>query len=341
MAITVFLDRSLSAAAAAFLLLLVMAGGSLASPDRSDDDPRSAGPSPCAKADKRFESADTSSERIRAALAVARCVLAVESAPALSSLIYESHFDGRKLAKIVSRARSRIKIASGELDRLPADFDEDTRATFEDRIDMLRAFADTFAALAVADGSSKANQKLTEASVGLAIYADDPEPGIVESAKLWQGVAYRAAGRPDRALRLLRPALGSLSSNRADLMARMERCRALADRGQFIAAISLAMKLERQAAEVLAEDKDLLKSATETFRWIRVRIMRRWAAELRERGKIAEAKDVEQTAGDVLGDLHESHSVDRRLNLTEAIGGNPEPAPENTPDSPEGGKDAG
>ena len=196
-----------------------------------------------------------------------------------------------------------LKVAAEALAQLPDGFGEDRRRLLQDRVDMLGAFAELFAALDTADGSQRATERLTDACIGLAVFVDDANLGIAESAKLWQGVAYRRAGRADRTLNLLRPAIGSLHSNRVDFFTRTERCRALVDEGRFVAAQSLAMRLEKRVnIWLVKEDDSARKRAAESLRRLRGEIYKRWADDQRKRGEEDRAKAAEAEMRRILTD---------------------------------------
>ncbi|MCG8404774.1 MAG: hypothetical protein MI923_06205 [Phycisphaerales bacterium] len=279
--------------------------------------------SSCASLLKSAKTATTPLERAHAHLAAARCKLVLECAPPLSLELY-----GRgdsQLARIVDQGLSHLNLATNALGHLPDDFDADARRSIEDKIDLLRAFATMFAAIAKGNGSTEAKTRLTNACIDLAIYVDDPNSGVVDSAKLWQAVAYRRAGRPDRALQLLLPALAPSSSSRIDFLARIERCRALADKGRFVAALSLTMKLDARIENWFDdEEKEIRKGAENAIRWISVDIYKRWATDLRAQGNKPRAQAAERRAMEIVGKGTYPPPPDRSLNLKETIAGLPD-----------------
>lgn len=287
----------------------------------------------CAALMQAMTNAATPLARVRCGLAAARCAIVLECASPLSRELHGLVPNREALSSGVATGNDCLKVAAEALEQLPDGFDEDRRRILQDRVDMLRAFADLFAALAAADGSQRAAQRLTDACIGLAVFVDDANRGIAESAKLWQGVAYRRAGRADRTLNLLRPAIGSLRSSRVDFFTRMERCRALVDAGHFVAAQSLAMRLEKRVNTWLIKENDAArKRAADGLRLLRGEGYMRWAADLRKRGEEDRAKGAEDEMRRVLGDANLLPSLDDVLLLDQAIVGLPdwettEPAP--------------
>ena len=285
---------------------------------------------PCTSLERAVAKAETPLEKIESHLAAARCLLVRQCAPHLSRELSGSPSAGKALVAIAERSRTLLASATEAMGILPDDFDDGARQAFEDRIDMLRAFAKMFAVLGQEGDVEAVRRKLTDACIGLATYVDDANAGVVESAKLWQGAAYRRAGRPNRALQLLVPALAPSTSSRVDFLTRIERCRALADSGSYVAALSLALKLA-DATEAWFEDDDqaVRKKAADTLRWVRADILQRWAAALRNQGKDARANAAEAEAKTILGKRPFPPPAEQWLSLTETIAGLPDWPPIN------------
>ena len=289
---------------------------------------------PCQALIRAATGAATPLDKAQLALAAARCAIVRQCAGPLSLELNGLTTDRAALAKAATDGKKYLDIAADALGRLPADVDETRRRTLQDRIDMLRAFADVFLALAQRAGSPSAPadsddaaqtaKRLTDACVGLAVFVDDPNPGIAQSAKLWQGVAYRQAGRPDRTLNLLLPAIASLRSSRVDFFIRLERCRALSNKRLFIAALSLVMKLEKRVNVWLAsEDQQARTRAADSLRSLHADILRRWAVDLRTSGHEDRAKAAEAEMQRVLGDRGEAARIDQLLTLDRTVAGLP------------------
>lgn len=280
-----------------------------------------ASPSPDADGASNLNSANRLIEQARKAI-VLDC-----AAPLSNELCWTAKPDA-KLADAVRRAISELDNAARAVTDLPDSVDADVKRSLESRIELLRAFADIFTAIASFDDSSAGRDRLIDACINVSVYLDDKSPGVAESAKLWQGVAYRKAGRPDRTLQLLWPAIGNISSNRVDFYARIERCRALLERGQHVSALALAVKLNERLDEWMKNESEETKSqARDTLIWVRVAIHRDWAESLRKNGETARAKTADEAAEKLLGEHPFPAPPGRWLRLSESIAGLPEWTP--------------
>ena len=287
--------------------------------------PAQVGAGRCDALVQEMKKAATPLARVERGLAAARCAIVLSCAPPLSRELYDFAPDPGELASSAATGKACLKGVADALRQLPRGFDAERRRILQDRVDMLNAFAELFSALGAADGSRHATTRLTDACIGLAVFVDDSNPGVAESAKLWQGVAYRRAGRAGRTLNLLRPAIGSLHSSRVDFFTRMERCRALVDEGRFVAAESLAMRLEKRVNTWLLKEHDSArKRAAESLRRLRGVIYKRWASDLRSHGKEDRAKAAEDAMRRILGDASSPPTFDEVLPLDQTIAGLPE-----------------
>ncbi|MBK8269410.1 MAG: hypothetical protein IPK83_14320 [Planctomycetes bacterium] len=280
----------------------------------------------CAELEHAAAAAKTPVERAHAHLNLARCRLVNECAAPLSAELCWTAKPDSTLKEIVTNGKMDLKVAKAAIEALPESTDDSIRGQLADRYDMLSSFAALFGALADFDDKTESSRSsLIDACVGVSTYLDDPNPGIAVSAKLWQGVAYRRAGRPDRTLQLLWPAIGEPAANRVDFFVRVERCRSLAYSGQFVAALSLAIKLDELVDECLKnESDDAIKRAEESLRWVRVVIYRRWAEHLRVEGKKERATSADAEAAKLLGEVKYPPAIDRWLRLEQAIVGLPD-----------------
>ncbi len=275
---------------------------------------------PCAALDQAAAGGESGVDLVEGCLAAARCLLSVECAGPLSAELHGTRTGRPRLAVAVDRAGLHLDRAAVALEATA--IKADARQKFAERVELLRAFAATFSALASDDGSDAAAARLTDACIGLSAFVDEPRLELVESVKLWQAVAYRRAGRPDRALRLLRPALGRLSFTRVDVLSRMLRCRILADRGMYPAALSLAQKLGKWTDVWPGDEgKQLAPRAAASLRLLRADIHRRWAQALRDDGQPQRAAAAERRAAEIIGADEKTLAPDRLLYLDEAIAG--------------------
>lgn len=258
----------------------------------------------------------------------ARRAIVIECAGPLSNELCWTAKPDSALAQIVKHGIALLDEAAKCVSDLPKAIDGEVKRSLESRIDLLRAFAEIFSAIAKFDDSVAGKDRLIDACINVSVYLDDKSPGVAESAKLWQGVAYRKAGRPDRTLQLLWPAIGNISSNRVDFYARIERCRALLEGGQHVSALALAVKLNERLDEWMKNENEETKSlARDTLIWVRVAIHRDWAESLRKNGESARAKTADEAAEKLLGEHPFPASPEKWLRLSESIAGLPEWTP--------------
>lgn len=255
-----------------------------------------------------------------ASISAARCVLVERCAEPLSFLLHGDADRCVQLAAHAAEAKRLLNEATTTLAKV--ELGDDVMFELESCIEQLLAFAEMFAALADTPNApdEKGRKQLMDACIGLSLFLDDPRAGVVEASRLWQGAAYRRAGRPDRALQVLRPALTTPKSPRIGLLARVERCRALADRKEYAAALALAARLARRAEVWFeAEDDRVRQRAVDTLRLLRVELLRQWARQLRDDGHEDRAKQAEADAGQFLGEDDWPAAVERRVILDASV----------------------
>ena len=279
---------------------------------------------PCAAFASRAAKAADPAAKCKALFAQARCILIVRCASPLSrGLIAEDEWPA-DLAPLAEKGIKCLNEIAEQLPEAKKGNDEDLSA-LESRTDLLLAFARVFAALGGDAKDQKTREALLDACSGLAPWLDDADPGLVESARLWQAVAYRRAGRADRALQLLRPALAPPVNSRIGLWCRIERCRALADRGEFAAGISLAQQLASRTASWLSDEKPETRTqAAQSIDQLRVDLYESWGRRLRTDGKTSLADNASGQAEE----LRKKFKLTEQLELTESIAGIPDPASE-------------
>lgn len=287
-----------------------------ANADRREQTDSIATPADDARPCESFEAAIAApTERSGAAFAfqlleAARCIALTECAPLLTSELNASVRDRPRLAEAAGRILRYVAEAEKALDAAEMDQTDSDRADV--CIDLFRSLGELFRAIAATDGSDASKKALMDSCIGLALYMDDPRGGVVEAARLWQGVGYRRAGRPDRALQVLRPAITPPTSRVVGLYARLERCRALADKGRFAAAIALALRLSgRVDAWFEQQDAQTRKAAADTVRRMRAQLLQDWATDLRKAGERDRAAEAEEEAHLLMGtDVNPSGAED-------------------------------
>lgn len=272
---------------------------------------------------RSVEEADSPIARTRAALAAARQTLISDTAPALSCLLLGRDDCASELARRARWAHEFLDQATAALQNASTDLGPDSALEIEDRIDMLRGFQRLFAALARPTPGPKDTDALLDACSDLAIYLDEANSGVVESARLWQGLAYRRAGRPQRAAQILRPSLTPPAFARIGLHARLQRCLALGDADMHVAGLSLCLRLRARLDDWFdpQTDKQATDQARLAVRWTRIRLLRSWASTLRESGKQDRARQADQRADALAGDDPFPPGRGSCLELTAAIAG--------------------
>lgn len=288
----------------------------------------------CAHLEDLTDSAVAPLDQAGAGIAAAQCILVIRCAPPLSAKCCgaASKEDAEELALNAERALALLDRASAALAQAGDEPGLDTIRGLEDRIDLLRALGEVFLALSAAPESPNAERRLIRACNGLAVYLDEENPKIVESAKLWLGAAYHAAGRPDRALLVLRPSLTEPADPRIGFMGRLLRARALGDRGDYVAGLALCSRLSARAKVwFAAEGPAAQEEARDAVRYTRVELLRAWAQGLRSAGQAERADAAAAEAKRLIGsDPHPSKH--RGLRLVETIAGLDNPNAEERPE---------
>jgi hypothetical protein len=297
-----------------------LAGAPQVAKEQADSAPFDESERACEALEAAAASASGEVETCRACLAAARCVLVKQCAAPLSAELADSHAAGHVLAARTAVALALLDRASASLREIQDD--EVGIGPWNDRIDMLRAFGQVFEAIAGADSSKESDKRLLAASQKLAVYLDDSNEAVVESAKLWVGFAYRRAGRPERSLQVLRPIITAPVSARLGFLARLERCRALGETGNFAAGIALSQRLgARVDVWFVEEDAAARKKAAGTVWFVRAEVLRGWAEKLRAAGQNDRA---DQALSEARALADAVPPPDRRLGVSETIAGLPD-----------------
>lgn len=276
--------------------------------------------------------AESETELFKAESRFAECTLVRQTAGLMTAELTNGAFDRAELLRSIDEGLVALESARKLAERMKVARDEPS-ADARERIEMLQAFGATWRAIAAADGTPESAAKLTTACIELALYTDDPNPHIAEAAKLWQAHAYRKAGRADRTLQMLHPVLTAGTGSRVDLFLRLERCRALADAGHYIAAVTLAIKIEGKIdAWMQREPVETRDAARVTVRSARAEILKRWAEALRERGADERAKEAESAANAISQSIKQPNNEPLMLDAL-IVGLDEPPIPTTQPDS--------
>lgn len=217
-------------------------------------------------------------------------------------------------AELANQARAGLKA----IETLGISAEDEGDATA--RIHRLQSFGELFACLGELNDSEKSKSNLISAAGSLAAYLDDSNPQIAESAKLWQGVAYRRAGKPDRALQVLRPVLTKPEVAVTGFWFRVERCRALGDQGDPAGGIALCLRLEKRVNEWFDEDHQAQRTqALNTLKIVRGSLWKRWSELLTEAKKNSEAEKARSEARAIADPILRTPEAGRCLRLQKAL----------------------
>ncbi|MBN2561821.1 MAG: hypothetical protein JXQ75_12910 [Phycisphaerae bacterium] len=286
---------------------------------------RRAGDRSCLRFQGLIEAAGTPLEESRACLAGARCILVEQCAPMLSAVCFGTAATDASLVRASAEGLALLNRAAAALGRAGNDVGDGVIIEMEDRIDLLRAFGEVFSAMGGDGAGATRKNRLIAACNGLAIYLDDENAKLVASAKLWMGVAYRLAGRPERTVQMLRPILATPPDASIGLTARLQWCLALGDRGDHAAALALCLRIgHRVEAWFADEDPATRTRAMNSVRSTRVELLRGWAARLREAGQADRAEQAEAEARQLIGSDPYPFPPERMICLAESIAGLPE-----------------
>lgn len=305
---------------AAILTGFLCAAASLAQQKPSGTQPASTGPAvsttgpasrpapatqpadPCAKAASAVAESVTDAEHLEAQLALARCRISIGCAVPLSARLSGGEDAPAGLSREAEAGLEATRRARAHLEKARSGMSPDAAAEAEAEVELLESFGGLFAALGGDLRTKAAQDRLIDRCSPISLYFEESDGRLVESARLWQGVAYRLAGRPERALQALRPVLSAPADVRIGLWARLERCRVLADMQEYAAAIALAQRISaRVDGWFEGADRASRKQAEDSVRWLRVELWRKWASKLSKDGRAAEAETAEKQAAALLG----------------------------------------
>lgn len=254
--------------------------------------------------------------RLREHLSTAHRILTIEIAPALSRELCEDRSSRDELGRIARMAEQHLVEARQELAKLA---DSDSRDALEAEVDQLASFATLFASLGSLTDDPATQNRVVAACGDLAAWFDIEDKRISESAKLWQGAAYRRAGRSDRALQVLRPVLVEPASPVIGYWARLERARALGDEKRFAAGVALCLRLERLTSTWFKEGSEEHAAARRTGQQVRAALLNQWAKQLKAQGRDRAAGAAETKARELAEELVRVPEPKRFLKLETAI----------------------
>lgn len=194
--------------------------------------------------------AESDLDRARAHLALANRILAeaVDVATTRWLLGLDAEDDRTLIAGSAERAAENITKAQTLLDQLSRIAKETERPAIT-RLDMISDALSVFARLfALADEKPDAGdraERFAELAIELAILREWEDAEVAAASRLWQAFAFELAGRNERALGNLPEAVTPPETWPYDFLARCLRCRILSDHGQHVAAIALAIRMDK------------------------------------------------------------------------------------------------
>ncbi len=202
--------------------------------------------------------------------------------------------------------RSIVKDAKDALARYDSETKTDGKNRSANRKRLLAALATVFDAIANLNESDDARNNLTDAAIELELYVDDPDKHIAEAARLWQGLAYRLAGKPERSLKILHPILKPGTRSAIDLYGRFERCRALSAAGRHVAAVALAVRITEVAHVWPKGAGPAFTDANTAARRLTADTYRAWAADLTKAGETERAATAQRRAEEIDAEIKDA-----------------------------------
>ncbi len=196
-----------------------------------------------------------------------------------------------ELNGITHKAFFHLDAADRLLDEVESKNKDADTVELRRRSELLRAFGRAFSALSESADPEESRQRLIDACGELAPYVDDDNKQVAESAKLWQVIAYRRAGKTDRALQVARPVLSPPATPSIGLYLRIERCRALAEKGDYVGAISLSARItSRVESWFEGKDESIRTAVMGMVKELQSDLYREWAERLRADGNAERAE---------------------------------------------------
>lgn len=117
-----------------------------------------------------------------------------------------------------------------------------------------------------------------EAAMRMAELREHRDAAVAASALLWQAMAWELAGRRDRALTSLPEALEKPQQLPYDFLARLLRCRMLADAGQHAAAAALTIRIRQECDDWFGSRKK--DAARRLAALVQCRITQQWVSRI-------------------------------------------------------------
>lgn len=171
--------------------------------------------------------------------------------------------DATVLAALSSDALERLKRAG---ENWPTDDEEGL-----EKLELLTNLGRAVSLLAQSRLGQPDPAAMEAISIEMAMWIDDEDAEIANSALLWQSLIYRELGKSARALKALPLSLVPFKESRNNFFLRLLRCSLLADVGRHTLAIVLILRMEERCAQWFA-DESTQHSARCALTWLRIQI---------------------------------------------------------------------
>lgn len=223
-------------------------------------------------------------------LAAANLILARATEPFVSRWLLGlgDPEDEPALRAALAEARERLDQVTEWLEG-GAEVGSEQQGAYRSDLETLRSFSTALNAVWSADDGPEALKARRLGAVHLAVLLEHERKDVASAALLWQAVLYQQMDRSDRAFRLLPLATKPIDpeAQTFQLLARLLRCRLVANRGGYAVACSLLLQLEERIHEWLERDP-ARDDAIHAAMLVRRQILEHWRDSLDPQAKADE-----------------------------------------------------
>lgn len=202
--------------------------------------------------------------------------------------------DLEALAKAAKSAQEQLTEAAAQLKK--ADEADDANSTrgrrrrLKANIASLKAFAGAMAAASLDVSKTATRDTWADVAGELAESRESDQLELASAATLWQAMAWELAGRRERALTTLPGAIAKVERP-CDFLARILRCRILAESGQPTAALALAAQIRFSIDDWYKEERLRERRLRKRLvALLELKVGRDWAKDLRSSTQPADAE---------------------------------------------------
>lgn len=252
----------------------------------------------------------------------------------------ETTDDRRAIVAAAEKASEHIERARQLLEEVEPQADEDKRLKRRllQMSDTVAAFVELFGAVRLGPDTDEATAETwRKAGRGLAVARESLEPQVAAAAQLWQAYALDRAGRRERALEVLAPALAKPEELPYDLLSRLLRMRLVADSGEYAAAVGLLARMEWALNDWMDNRDQRRNNARRLVGLLRHKIVTTWLRHLRDAEQVEAAAHLEPMLAEIERGFAEIKQPDLYymptavpLIVTMPAGSGPNPAPANS-----------